>query len=564
MKRFFSLIIGIALCGYSYGQSDLVPYNKDYYNLLDRYEIKQKTFSQSFHSISKPYSRADIATFIEQYQEAGHTLSMADKFNLDYLKADNWQWISDSTVADAEKPFLTYFYKKKTDLYHVKTKNLVLRANPVLYTMIGSDKESDSFTFYNTRGVTVQGSLDNKIGFYFYAADNLMRFPAYVERDIQKQGAIAGEGRWLPSGDGNDQREYFTGRGYITFAVSESINAQFGYDKNFIGDGYRSMILSDNSNDYLFLKLNTKVWKLNYTNIFAQMMADNDKGDGQVLPKKYLAFHHLSANILKNLNIGFYESVMYAREGGGIELAYMNPIMFYRSLEHDLGDGDSVILGADLKWNIFNCLQLYGQLAIDDIQFKELFKGSGWYANKFAIQMGGKYIDAFKVSNLDLQGEINIVKPYMYSHFQNIQNSSSIAGGYHHYQQPLAHPLGANLKEFIGMVRYQPSSLPKFNFRLKGIYVEQGLSTETENWGDDIFRDYTTRVQEYGNKTGQGVASKTLMAEANVSYQFFHNFFVDLQYIYRKQSIEEMATPYNTSYTNLAIRWNVGQKLNEF
>ena len=56
--------------------------------------------------------------------------------------------------------------------------------------------------------------------------------------------------------------DYFDARGYITFNAAKYIDFQFGYDKNFIGNGYRSMFLSDWGNSYLFLKINTRIWKL--------------------------------------------------------------------------------------------------------------------------------------------------------------------------------------------------------------------------------------------------------------------------------------------------------------
>src|SRR5690606_25152298 len=66
--------------------------------------------------------------------------------------------------------------------------------------------------------------------------------------------------------------DYFDARGYITFNVAKYIDVQFGYDKNFIGNGYRSLFLSDWGNSNLFLKLNTKIWKINYQNLFMELM----------------------------------------------------------------------------------------------------------------------------------------------------------------------------------------------------------------------------------------------------------------------------------------------------
>jgi hypothetical protein len=59
------------------------------------------------------------------------------------------------------------------------------------------------------------------------------------------------------------------------------------------------------------------------------------------------------------------------------------------------------------------------------------------------LQLGAKYINALGIKNLDLQLEYNRVRPFTYSHRDSVAN-------YTHYNQPMAHPLGANFSETIG------------------------------------------------------------------------------------------------------------------
>ena len=93
---------------------------------------------------------------------------------------------------------------------------------------------------------------------------------------------------------------------------------------------------------------------------------------------------------------------------------------------------------------------MYGQLLLDEFKLSEVRAGDGWWGNKFGFQLGGKYIDAFNIKNLDLQLEHNRVRPFTYSHGDSVAN-------YTHYNMPLAHPLGANFQEVIGIARYQPA-----------------------------------------------------------------------------------------------------------
>ena len=95
---------------------------------------------------------------------------------------------------------------------------------------------------------------------------------------------------------------------------------------------------------------------------------------------------------------------------------------------------------------------------LDEFRLKPLLAGKGDWTNKFALQVGAKYIDAFTVPNLDLQTEFNLARPYTYSH----EASPTVTSGqtnYAHYSQPLAHPLGGNFMEGLGIVRYQRKRL---------------------------------------------------------------------------------------------------------
>ena len=186
----------------------------------------------------------------------------------------------------------------------------------------------------------------------------------------------------------------------------------------------------------------------------------------EVYRKKYLALHHLSLDVTPNLNIGVFESEIAGRPGRGSELQYLNPIIFYRAMEQQIGSADNALLGLDFKWNILHTAQLYGQVVLDEFKLSEIRAGKGWWSNKQAIQVGGKYVDVAGIRNLDLQAELNYIRPYTYQH-------ASLYTAYTHYMQPLAHPMGANLTEVLGVLSYQP--LPRLMLVAKAIYTEQGL-----------------------------------------------------------------------------------------
>ena len=176
--------------------------------------------------------------------------------------------------------------------------------------------------------------------------------------------------------------------------------------------------------------------------------AEPRAGD-RLIGKKYAVIHHLDVNIAKWLNVGLFESIVFGRKDH-FDFSYLNPVIFYRSIEQQNGSDDNALAGMDLKANVAKRFQFYGQLLLDEFKLSEIKNNRGWWANKFGMQMGVKYIDALGIKNLDLQLEHNRVRPFTYSHRDSVAN-------YTHYNQPLAHPLMENFKEVIAILRYQPA-----------------------------------------------------------------------------------------------------------
>lgn len=534
-----------------FSQSVYAPLNKDYEHLIDRYEIKSGKIYQNIHTQLKPFQRKDIVHLMDTLEKnLGDKLSEVDKFNFQFLKQDSFEWADSSFQADSEKPSYKQIYKKKSDFYHYQDSTFDFHLNPVLFLGGGIERDNVERLFLNSRGLEMRGIVGKKVGFYTYFTDNQALFPSYVTNYITTFNAVPNEGYYKrPIGKNN--LDFLTARGYITFdAIKNVMNVQFGYDKNFMGNGYRSLILSDFSSNYLFLKINTKVAKrLHYQNIFAQMTADVLNADGRY-PQKFMAMHYLSWNISKNFNIGLFENVIFnrydtlTRQSGGFDWRYLNPIIFYRSIEQQAGSPDNANLGIDWKWNFAKRFSWYGQIFIDEFVISQLRNRTGWRGNKQGFQTGLKYIDVLGIKNLDLQAEFNYVRPYMYSH-------NFLYNEYSNYNQPLAHPLGANFQEIIGILRYQP--IQKLQIIGKAFYVNYGADEAGNNWGGNIFLNNSNFVREYGNVVGQGISTNLLFIDCTASYQFKHNLFLDFKQIYRNVNTQSK----ENFITSLSIRWNI-------
>ena len=557
--------------------------NTDFYYLLDRLEVKSGQLPVGFHSSLKPYERKGVAELADSMysNRAPETrLSRSDRDNISYIQHDNSEWTANDSVNHSRRP-IGPFYRRPADIIRHHDAQFDLHANPVFYFQAGKQQggntgESVPTYFTNTRGVEVRGLISGKVGFYSYLSDNQCALPAYA---LQFAGnMMPGEGFWKrykPEKYGLNGFDYLSAKGYITFDAVKNIHLQFGYDKNVIGNGYRSLVLSDYANNYLFLKINTRVWKLNYQNLFARLnynvplQSSVGSTANVVEPVKYMALHSLSMNIGRNLNIGLFESIIFGPRGadsskGALDLTYLNPIIFYRYAESNNGSPDNVNLGLDFKWNLFRRLSLYGQLNLDEFLLKEVTAGKGWWANKQAAQAGLKYFDVAGISNLDLQLEYNYIRPFTYSHETNKTS-------YTHYNMALAHPMGANLRELVGILRYQPC--PKLYFTGKLIYSKQGASGPGYNFGTDPTTSYTTRNEDYNYKTGIGAYTlNTTYTDLTLSYRLRHNLFIDLkEAIYKSSTVTDASTgavppftAYSAAFTSFAVRLNIAQRVQQY
>ncbi|RMF03447.1 MAG: gliding motility protein RemB, partial [Bacteroidetes bacterium] len=146
--------------------------------------------------------------------------------------------------------------------------------------------------------------------------------------------------------------------------------------------------------------------------------------------------------------------------------------------------------------------------------------------NMVAWQLGLKWGDALGVPNLFLRTEYNLARPYIYSHREVLTNWS-------HYQQPLAHPWGANFRELLvqGNYRYQRWSLFAAYH-----YGEIGRNAEGENWGGDIFESWDTRTLTTGVFAVQGQTGKLSYLAAELAYTLNPNYNLEVHAGYRART----------------------------
>ncbi len=534
MKKLIFLLCFLITLTDSFSQNVFTELNNYEQYLIDKADILG---NESIHTTCKPFS----STYFVNDNLADSNL--IKRYTLYF----------DSNEVRKKK----VFFANNKDFYSVSTKDFKLAINPILNFNVGKDFGGDERIILNTRGIKLAGTIDKKLSFFTTLTDNQAYVPDYVDRNIIQNNAVPYQGLWKRfKKTGYD---YFNAQGYVNYQAIKHVDITLGTGNLFIGDGHRSLFLSQFSGNIPYLRLNTKIWKINYTNIYAKLTSDFPTSGGAPIdglyPSKYLTAHHLSINIKPNFNIGLYEAIIFERKDSnrlnyGYDLAYLNPLIFYRAVEQNLGSPDNALIGLNVKWNIKKKLQLYGQVVLDEFKLSELKARNGWWANKFGIQGGLKYIDAFGIKNLHLQGEMNIVRPYTYSHGKSLAS-------YTHFKKPLAHPLGANFNELIGIIKYKAGK--RLFMQGKAFLIETGKDSDSTNWGSNPFLNNATKEQIFGNKIGQGINTKIAILNISASYEVYHNIFIDFQQFIRKETNQ-----ISTNYTSLGLRANIGRTHHDF
>ena len=455
----------------------------------------------NYHTSFKPLMKSDL------------------KFDVDSVLDDK----SNSSSWYLRKLFSEHFIILKGEDYKVL-------ASPIINLSKGKEVNEDKNRFTNTRGFLIEGDLGKKISFFSSFVENQSVFPNYVDNFIKKNTVVPGQG--YARDFKQTGFDYAMSSGYVSCRANQMFAVQFGHGKHFIGDGYRSLLLSDNTFNYPYLRIQTTFWKVQYTNLYTEFQDINyfsNNGlanyDQMGYAKKYMSAHYLSVNITKKLNISLFESVIWrmnhAPGNNGFDVNYLNPIAMLRPIEFSVNSPDNVLVGVNGKYKLPLSSYLYGQLVLDEFSLNDLKESNGFWANKFGYQLGFKMFNALKVENLTFQTEYNFVRPYTYAHHNPQQN-------YAHYNQPLAHPLGANFSEFLIMSNYR---WKRWEVDAKIIFAKYGGSSANDSfsYGNDLYEStgtfeepngfvYAGRPSDFGIEMHQGNLTTVNLKNFNIAY----------------------------------------------
>ncbi|HBG70252.1 MAG: hypothetical protein A2W93_13145 [Bacteroidetes bacterium GWF2_43_63] len=320
---------------------------------------------------------------------------------------------------------------------------------------------------------------------------------------------------------------------YLKYDLGNILSLEGGNGKAFLGDGYRSMLLSDQSAEYPFLRIVADMKQVKYMHQIARWRQQSSAGNNET---KFAATHYLSWMITKKLNVSVFESVIWKAEDSvrqrGFEWLYLNPVMFFRPAEFALGSPDNNLLGGNISWYFLPKTKVYGQFVLDEFFISEIKNWlkhlmhpddptiqHGAWVNKQAFQLGVKSMDVFGIHDLNCLAEFNYARPYIGSHRDPMLSNT-------HMNQPIAHPFGANFYEFVFRTQYKKQ---KWSAHLNAMFCVTGLDSAGTHFGQDLLQSTfdspqgngNIPVQYYGNVVGQGIRHDVIQVNAEFRKQLF-------------------------------------------
>ncbi|RYY27772.1 MAG: gliding motility protein RemB [Sphingobacteriaceae bacterium] len=491
-KKLLLLLAIFCIGSVARAQSVYLPYAYQFYQKLDSSVYSNQS---RFHSSMKPFL-VDDPLISSQYQSLMNA-------GVDSLNKRSWvhrKLFQEHLVNIKEEDF-TVFIDFLPDL------------------TAGRDFRNHKTTWLNTRGYQVGGTIGSKFYFYTSGFENQGVFPDYVNRYIDRNNQTSVyiiPGQSYDRSYGKATRDWSYVTALLSYTPNKYLNFALGQDKTFIGDGYRSVLLSDYATNYPFFKATATLGNVRYMAMWANMQdplaPKLSYQDGN--RKKWGVFHYLDWNVNNKLSLGFFDSVIWADKDDagnkrGFDFNYINPFVFLRPIEANIGSGDNALIGFTGKYKFVDKAAVYGQFGLDEFEAKNFLSSNGSSRNKYAWQLGVRGADLFAVKRLNYLLEINNAKPYTYTETNSIINYAQNA-------EPLAHPFGANFREVVGILNY---AVGRFNFYGQAEFGHYGLDqTATDNYGKDIFKLYNQPTKTLGNYTGQGLTTNLYYGEGRVSY----------------------------------------------
>ncbi|NLA24503.1 MAG: hypothetical protein GX879_06010, partial [Bacteroidales bacterium] len=303
-------------------------------------------------------------------------MELRNRFNSDsaFHTALNSTAFCENSIFDAidvEKSNKNWIHRKL--LYEhfgiAKGKNYILYIDPLFDFNLAKSFPYNKNIYVNTRAVQVYASFYNKLTISSSIYENQAKFPDFIDDYYNYFGVIPGHERVKPFGSG--AYDWANAYASISFKATKFLHFELGNEKNFIGNGYRSMILSDFSPQYFYFKTSAFWKRFFYTNIASRTLNPNynnisgtrpNWSANDLYPHKMMNINYFGLNINPKIEIGVFEACMM-----GIN-SRLNPklsawLPAVNELIYSNSDSLNFLWGSNINVNAFKNLNIYAQFA---------------------------------------------------------------------------------------------------------------------------------------------------------------------------------------------------------
>jgi len=398
----------------------------------------------------------------------------------------------------------------------------------------------------NTRGAQAGFTVEDRFVAYVNFFENQAVFPGYLDDYIFTHTVTPGQGYGKTLQSNRQMKDWMYGSANLSYTVNTHLTVTLAYDKHFVGDGYRSVLLSDVSSNYSALKLTGEWGNVQYMSLWSYMLdpmhprsLDSAARAGDNW--KWGSFQYVDWNVNNRFSVGLFQSLVWGNpKAAGRRSSDFNsyhPTVIQRPGELINTPSDSRIrIGLNSKYKVLKNMAAYGQFLLDGLS------GKNW-----AAQAGLRGFDLFGIEHLNFLVEYNTAAPYTYAESDPVDN-------YSNYGQPLAHPWGANFRELVGMLNY---SYQRFDLSFQSNWGQFGTDPDPfTSVGGDIFQRYPSAREDLGGRIGQGVRNNLLYADGRIGYLLnpTYNLRIEAGAVYRRHGIPAEGKHHQTGMLTLGIR----------
>ncbi|MFO8001354.1 MAG: hypothetical protein R6U46_08920 [Marinilabilia sp.] len=463
--RFIAVLGLIMLLSFSgiRGKAQHVPVHVDNPGIYEFMDELAGTGIIELRSVIKPYSRKEIAGFLQEASDH-EGLTARQREEVAFYLRDFGKELTREDPTD-----------KRFDLFYYSDSLFRLTVNPVFgleWTRAG-----DHNVYRRRNGGEFHGTIGDHFGFYGSLRDNyeseLMGGRPYL---VNRRGAVY-------KGD-EEEQDYSEARGGLSWSWKWGT---IGLHKDHYvwGHGYNGAnLLSGNTPSHAFFSLNVKPvdwFELNYMHGWlVSEVVDSVRsfqyydGTREVFADKFLAASLFTFKPLPRLHVSLGNSIVYADTK--INPAYLNPFLFYKSVDHTYNaasnhTGQNAQMFLDVSSRQIDHLHLFSSLFVDEISINRMFdkaQHSNYVSAKAGVRVTGIPPDFV------FTAEYTRTNPMVYQHI--IPTTTLESNGYN-----MGHYLTDNSDEWFVSTRYMP---------VRGVKIELEYTRSRKG------KDYQTILKE--------------------------------------------------------------------